>query len=51
MTFADGLLLGILGMLLTIVGFMIAMIIYNKSVQKIKKEKQIKETKLPYDFK
>lgn len=40
MTFADGLLFGIFGMLTTLVGFMIAFVVATKTIEK----KNIKKT-------
>ena len=43
MTFADGLLFGIFGMLITLVGFMIAFLVVNHNIR-LEKRKNIKDT-------
>ena len=50
MTFGHGLLLGIFGILLTIVGFMIAWIVYESHRKRIKRDREEKERQVPYDF-
>ena len=49
MTFGHGLLLGILGILLTIAGFMIAWVVYEKDRRRIKRDREEKERQNPYD--
>jgi len=41
MTLGYGLLLGVLGILITITGLMIALIVYNKSIEKQKTKTEI----------
>ena len=52
MTFTDGLLLGIIGLLVTVTLAMIALILGSNHIKKIEKEQEEKnkKKKLPYDF-
>ena len=51
MTFAEGLLLGLIGNLVTIIGLMVAWLIYEKNEKRKREIEQIKNIKKPYDFK
>ena len=51
MTFAHGLLLGIFGMTLTITGFTIAWLVYERHRKNIEQIEADKKKKIPYDFK
>jgi len=51
MTIQHGLLLGFLGTSLTIIGFTIAYIVYERSRKNIERIEADKEKKNPYDFK
>lgn len=43
MTFADGLLLGIFGSLITLVGFMIAFLVVNHNIR-LEQQRNVKDT-------
>jgi ABC-type lipoprotein release transport system permease subunit len=53
MTFTDGLLLGIIGLLVTVTLAMIALILGSNHIKSIETEKkeEIRKKNLPYDFK
>ena len=51
MTFAEGLLLGLIGNLITVLGFMIAWLVYKKNEKRKKEIEELKNIKKPYDFK
>jgi len=50
MDFTHGLFLGFLGISLTIIGFTIAYIVYERNRKNIERTETDKEKKNPYDF-
>jgi len=50
-TFEYGLLLGVIGMILYVVGFSIAYIIYERYRKNLERIEAEKNKKVPYDFK
>ena len=51
MTIQHGLLLGFLGTSLTVIGFTIAYIVYERHIKNIEKIEANKKKTTPYDFK
>ena len=51
MTLAEGLLLGVFGILFTLVGFFIAYIVYERHRKNIERIEADKKKPTPYDFK